>query len=232
MKLFAALILAVLFFAGISSCKKGYDETADLNTNAILNVVNATGDTLNFYLNGTRQNISSSIYPTGNTGYLSNFIVGAQNYQFKKAGHAEVLFSQTITLKDSIAASAKQNVGVYNTLFLTGESADKSLLLEDTTTITSADSALVRFVHTADGAGNLSLAFGTVTGFANQTYKSVSNYKKFPFGLTTVTVLQNGQQITGASVILTLATSKYTFFVKGLPNGTGKNKFQLGYFTR
>jgi len=48
-----------------------------------LNVTNASTDTLNYYLNGTRVNNASSIYPLGSSGYIG-VAVGQQNYQFKK----------------------------------------------------------------------------------------------------------------------------------------------------
>src|ERR1700759_3159597 len=84
----------LLFFAVVllaESCKNN-DEVFPTVHYCALNIVNASADTLNFYLNGTRQNNSSSIFPVGQSYYLP-IPSGSENLQFKKAGTSGILFS-------------------------------------------------------------------------------------------------------------------------------------------
>lgn len=229
MKLIAVFIFALLFFAGLASCKKAYDTVDTVNQNAVLNVINTSTDTLNFYLNGTRQNINTDIYPAGYTGYLSNFKVGLQNYQFKKSGHPEVLFSKQLTLDDSVSHKR-----VYNTLFVAGETQDKAFLITDTAFTKAIDSIRVRFAHTASNAPALDVAITDTVRFANEVYKTVTPYKKFAYGTGSkiIKVYLAGQQTVKAADTVVVAVNKaYTIFVKGVPDGTGKNRLQIGVFS-
>jgi hypothetical protein len=91
------LIFVVVFaLTGLYSCKNN-DEIFQPKVSAFINVVNASADTLNFYLNGTRQNNASSLSPGGQSFYIA-VPDGQQNYQFKKPGDFNVLFSVPLTL--------------------------------------------------------------------------------------------------------------------------------------
>src|ERR1700730_19135848 len=96
MNIKCSFLLLIIVMIGLSSCKNN-DNVFKTVTYTDLTVVNASADTLNFYLNGTRQNNSSSLYPTGNAAHLS-LPSGLQNYQFKKAGSSAVLFSVPLNL--------------------------------------------------------------------------------------------------------------------------------------
>src|ERR1700743_611236 len=92
----------ILFFIaasmGLASCKNN-DNVFPKKVTTQINVVNASADTLNIFLNGTRQNNNSSLFPGGQSFYL-NVPAGMLNYQFKKAGASAVLFGVPLTLPD------------------------------------------------------------------------------------------------------------------------------------
>src|SRR6185312_5588581 len=83
-------IVALLFIACaaiFTACKKNNDAPAARYTSN-LNIINASTDTVNFYLNGSRLNGNSNLYPLYSSGYLQ-VPAFAQNFQVKK------LFNQT-----------------------------------------------------------------------------------------------------------------------------------------
>ena len=82
---FLTIICAPVLFA-LPACKNN-DQLFKTVLYTNVNVVNAGTDTLNFYLNGTRQNNASSLFPGGQFFYISE-PSGSQNYQFKKSGVA------------------------------------------------------------------------------------------------------------------------------------------------
>src|ERR1700733_11466905 len=102
--LFAAMLT-------IEACKNN-DNVFPTVVPSYLNVVNASADTLNYYLNGTRQNNSSSLFTDGQSFYAA-IPAGSENIQFKKAGDFNVLFSYPMKLQDSLNYS----------LYVTGGSA-------------------------------------------------------------------------------------------------------------
>src|SRR5262249_40169594 len=116
----ALFICCVLLAVVFSACKKEGDQFVDEASTNLLNVINATNDTVNFYQNGTRMNNLSNLVPSRQLGYLS-VNVGTQNFQFKKAFSPDVLVGAPFTIDQT---------PTY-TLFVAGTSADKLFLLKD-----------------------------------------------------------------------------------------------------
>lgn len=212
----------VIFFliAGFAAaCKKAYDIPLATAPITYLNVINSTQNTINYYLNGTRQNTASSIYPSGATGYL-NVTSGTQNFEFRPNGSATILFNKQLTLKDN----------TYQTLYVTGTTADKAFLLPDTI-ITSTTGANVRFVHTADGAGPLTITINDTLAFSNKSYKTVSAFKIITTGIKTLKVYAGSATVPGATQKITLSLgNNYTLYANGLPGGVGLSALTVGYF--
>ncbi|MCJ8210318.1 DUF4397 domain-containing protein [Mucilaginibacter sp. RS28] len=213
----------LLCFAVIFSCKKQYDVPPNSDaTSTYLNVVNGTTDTLNFYLNGTRQNNTTDIYPGGSTGYLT-VPAGQNDYQVKRRLQSQVYFTKNLNLIDSTNYS----------VFIGGGSADQTFLVKDSLTKVSAtDSATVRFVHTSANAPALDVVVSGSKGFSNYAFKSASPFKHFVSGLTTVKVYLAGTQTLKASQQFTLNNgSIYTLYIKGVPDGTGRSALTINLFT-
>jgi hypothetical protein len=210
------ILLFVIALAGLTSCKNNDNFFIPLVPTDIT-VVNASADTLNFYLNGTRQNNSSSIFPAGSVTHLT-VPAGAQNYQFKKAGSSTILFSVPLTLTQK----------TFNSLYLTGETADKAFNTVDTLL---ADSILarVRFVHTAPDAGSLDVLVGDTVNFKSRAFKSSSVFLKVGSGQKRVRIFMTGSATAKVDTTITMQPGRiYTLFAKGLLNGKGNSVFDVG----
>jgi hypothetical protein len=213
-----SFLLFVAAVTGLLSCKNNDNVFPPVKLTGIT-LVNAGADTLNFYLNGTRQNNSSSIYPAGSSGLLL-VPSGSQNYQFKKAGQPNVLFSLPLNL----------SVNTFNSVYLTGESADKAF--ETVDTIPRIDTAVfsaVRFVNAAPDAGSLNVNVGDTVNFKGRAFKSSSVFLLAGSGPKKVRIFLAGS-VTPAidTAIILQPTLSYTLFAKGLLNGKGNSKFGLG----
>lgn len=217
---------------GLFSCKDK-DLPPVVNPTTPLTVVNATGDTINYYLNGTRQNNLSNLFPGGSTGYL-NISTGTQNYQFKKAGSANVLFSAPFTL----------DTANYYSMFVGGESADKAFLtvdsLTDAATILSADTtftiAMLRFVNASPDAGAVDVTFSksdtlqaTIT---NKNFKYAGPFSRLKIAANHVRVYLTGTATPKIDTTLTfLQGNIYTLFTKGSVNAKGTSAFSISLIT-
>lgn len=163
-------VLLLIATAGcFASCKKNNDkpDAVDSSTSS-LNVINATFNNVNIYLNGTRVNNTTTFYPGGTLGYIT-VKAGTQNYSVKLDGpnNPSPLFSLPLTLsKDS----------VYS-FYIAGNSTDQVF---KTTDIIAADtnkvpSAKIRFVNASPDAGNISVHFeGTTAALDTEKVKDLA----------------------------------------------------------
>ena len=173
----ALFIIAAVAYI-MSSCKKNDDKPQVTNTSN-LNVVNASLNTINYYINGTRINNTTSYYPGGTLGYVP-VIVGTQNYQVKIAGNTNPLFTKSLTL-DS---------GKYYSLYVAGQTADDAFMTNDVLKADTLGNALVRFVNASPDSGPLVVAFeggslpnvSDTVKFNNVTYKTTTDYIKVKGG--------------------------------------------------
>jgi hypothetical protein len=213
-----SVLLFVVAVAGLLSCKNNDNVFPPVKLTGIT-IINAGPDTLNFYLNGTRQNNTSSIYPAGSSGLLL-VPSGSQNYQFKKAGQPNLLFSVPLNL----------SFNTFNSVYLTGESADKAFETIDTIPrIDTAAFSAVRFVNAAPDAGNLNVTVGDTVNFKSRAFKSSSIFLLTGPGQKEVKIYLPGVAIPKIDTTIMLQpTLSYTLFAKGLLNGTGNSKFGLG----
>lgn len=224
--------LTLLFFVvvtGLLSCKNDKDiaPVTPLLTN--LTVVNATADTINYYLNGTRQNNTSDLYPAGSTGYLTVFS-GLQNYQFKKTGSSVVLFSVPYAL----------DTGKYYSIFVAGTTASKTFktvdALDSAQTIlyydTTDTKSMIRYVNASPDAGQLTVTVGTgdTVNLTNKPFMYVSPFMQFNAShAQVVKVYLSGNSTAKLDTTITFQTgAMYTLFTKGLIAGKGNSVFSIG----
>jgi len=220
-------ILIILLFAittGLLSCKnKDYPLPVSLPT--YLNVVNATADTLDYAINFTRQNNLSDIYSGGAT-YYQSVISGTQKYQFKKAGSPNILFSTTYTL----------DTGKYYSIFIGGETVDKTFLVVDNNNQASAivyadtthTTAAVRFINASPTIGSLNFVInkGDTVNIKGSTFESVSPYMLAKGALDSIKIYQPNVAKPIVDTAFTLVPgSTYTIFAKGVLNGKGNSAF-------
>jgi hypothetical protein len=214
---------SVLLFMGIAlglaSCKNN-DNVFPKVESTFLMTVNASADSLNMYLNGTRQNNGSTIFPVGSFGYLAE-PSGQQNYQFKKAGQFNYLFSLPLNLKDSVNYS----------LYIYGTSASQTFTATDVLipNSTSPDTTQIRFVNASPDAGNLSVTVGDTLSFTNQAFKSVTSFKQTGGGQKEVKIFQVGAATPKVDTLIVFEPGAiYTIFSKGLISGKGSAAFGVG----
>jgi hypothetical protein len=212
---------------GLSSCKDK-DTPPPASSYAAVIVVNATADTLNYYINGTRQNITSFIYPDGATVY-ANALAGTQNYQFKKASRPQVLFSKSFTL-DS---------GQYYSIFLGGVSADNTFIISDAlgnaSTLINDTTAVIRFVNVAPNSGTLSLVVnaGDTINYKDAAYKTASPFMAIRAGIPQIIkIYQNGSSTpTVDTTFIVQASTAYTIYTTAVPGSTVNTVFNTALLT-
>lgn len=215
----SSVFVFMVAMAGLASCK---NNEADIKTVKYtgLNIINASKDTLNFYLNGTRLNGLSSIYPNGALG-LYAVPSGAQNFQFKKAGRSDVLFSLPLNL----------SVQSFNSVFIAAPSADKIIKTTDTIPKVSStvDTIAVRYVNASPDAGTLNVSVGDTVSFRGYAFKTVSTYRISGSGQKRVRVYLDGIATPRLDTIMTFQPqTDYTLFTKGLLSGKGTAAFNVG----
>jgi len=220
MKTRLAALLFIIAITALVSCKNN-DSVFTKTVSTSLNVVNASANNINFYLNGTRQNNSSALTPGGQTFYLT-VPAGVQNFQIKKDGSADYLISIPLNLKDS----------VYHSLYIAGETLDNTLVTIDTigydTIASHKNNFQLRFVHTTPGAGAFDVKVGDTLKFHSE-FKTSSAFLSIGSGLKEIKVYDAGSTIPRIDTIVSLSPKKgYTIYTVGKLTGTGGSKFKLG----
>jgi len=208
----------VLFAAAIAmaSCKNN-DNVFPKQVSSYLNVVNASADTLNVYLNGTRQNNTTSLFPGGQSLYIT-VPAGVQNYSFKKAGSPNVLFSVPLNLKDTI----------HNSIYVTGETAAGSFTSVDAA-YTDPTHAALKFVNASPDAGSLDVAVGdSLKFFQGVSFKLVTPLLPVGGGQKRIRVYLAGAANAAIDTTITIVASKsYALFSEGSINNKNKT-FKIG----
>lgn len=224
-----SIIFCLLVLCGLSACKQNYAVPNPPGHPPGLDVINATADTLDYFINGTRQNNTSDIYPNGATGYAS-VLFGTGSYSYKRAGYPAVLFKQTLTLD-----TAK----IYS-LFVCGTSSDKIFLNTDdfspvVAIDTMAGKAALRFVNASPGAGNINFvvtAGKTVTNQTGCAFQYVSPFMALKDTVSDVKVYATGTLTLLKDTTITLISGQnYTLFSKGAPGGRGAGAFGVVLIT-
>ena len=224
------LLPLIILCIAVVSCKNN-DNVIPVTQATSLTIINASADTLNYYLNGTRQNNTSALFPTG---VLINQSVpaGMENYQFKKYGTANVLFSKVLTLKYNSNAS----VTVSNSLYIYGESSTQNFtLLNDTlVTNTGTNVATIRFTNASPDAGAITASIGIANSantisFNNIAFTKTTSFSAISSGLNELKVYVANNPTPKIDTTLNIQpNSVNTIFTKGLLNGSGSAVFTLG----
>lgn len=203
------VILFVVFVAmiGFFACKKDGDQAPTTITNEI-SLINATGDTLNVYENGTRINSGSNLLPSGQYTNLQ-ITAGTQRYQFKKAGNPNTLFETELTLDTPYAY----------TVFVAGQSSDKVFAIKDT--LNNDTTAHVRFVNASPDAGNIDFTIGSYPTLKSRLFKSATSFLSVPKGRVYYSMVMSSGAVLASGYLTLSAGVSYNLFSKGLIAGKG-----------
>jgi hypothetical protein len=197
-----------------------------------LNVLNATADTIKYFINGTRQNNLSPIYVGGSTGYLA-VPGGLQTYKFNKSNNGfPTLFTKPFTLDTSR----------FYSIFVCGETADKAFIIDDP--FAAADSIIIpdtlgtksaiRFVNASPDAGALDFVVnkGDTVNLKSVEFGKYSTFLSVNAGTKVVNVYDSATNTIRATVTLTFSPNQtYTFFTRGSFSGKGNAVFGLSVFS-
>lgn len=219
---FAVLLgaLAIAFFA----CKQGDDAPPKKGSQSLLNVINAVTDVrgIDFYLNGTRQNINSAIYLFSSSGYL-RVLAGEQQYQVKSDSPRTVIMDIKLNPARSdssytVVVAGQAGNGTLSTIFLNDNFITDTL-----------QSSKVRFVQASPGPNAYDVFVGDSVSFKNQAFKASTGFVNLSPGVKTVNVTLAGSSRSLAQVTVTLQPNTYyTLFTVGSLTGSGNNAFAAG----
>lgn len=165
-------LLAILAM-GIAACVKN-DAPVPTPRTVNVNVINAVTDTvINFYINGTRQNSVTGIYPLGSNGYTP-LAIGQTTIAFRRLfdnqnfNYADTLFTLPVKL-DSMASEIRYS------LFVSGLTRSTAFLVKDTLTSDSKN-AMLRFIVASPSVKGLRVYLNDTLRFTTSTFKATSKF--------------------------------------------------------
>ncbi len=220
------VLILIVSVASLTACKNNNDAPTPITALDSLNVVNASVDTINAYMNGSRLNRVASIYPATATGYYT-VLSGSQVYSVKKYFNTttiipQPLFDLTLNLDPKLH---------YNSFFVAGETAAQAFSTVDTLkALAKADTCYIRFVNASPTVGNLDVAIGDTVKFNNVPFKGAGGFKLVGIsGKKPIRVYLTGTTTPILSTTVNLgANHSYTFYSMGSLNGQGNAAFRIG----
>ncbi len=220
------LLFSVICAVVLAACKKNNNDAPTTNLITYLNIVNASPDTVNFYLNGTRLNSNSNLYPFLTSGYIS-VLAGKQNYQVKKAFNTTTSVVQPLF---NIPLDLDTSSHYSYSLFIAGETQAQAFSTVDSVlTNTASNTCLVRFVNASPDSNKYDLAVGSATKIAGKGFATSSSFLSADTGsMVPVILYQAGTTIQAATgTVILLPQKAYTIYSTGKLNGTGSSKIGL-----
>lgn len=204
-KFFTNTISFAVLILGLISCVKN-DPAVVVNPSVSVNVINASEEVVNFYLNGTRQNNITGIFPLGASGYASiprgnQLLAFRKQFNTTRFTDADTLFTLPLRL-DSVGP------GVRYSVFLAGTSRATAFTLLDTLQ-TDDNNARLRFVSASASVAGLRVFLNDTLRFTSSKFKEVSTFK--PVG--------NGQKI----IKICPATSNDVLYTSTVTLNVGSN---------
>ncbi len=232
MKIRLPALFVIALIVGLTACKKKYDDAPIFIHKVGLSVINASADTINIYLNGSRLNTTSAILP----GYFTKYDSvprGRQIYEVKKP------FNVGTSIVQNLFSITIQDTSLRQTLFVTDEKADDAfrttdIFKTDTAKATQDSTCFIRLVNSSPGSGSLDLTFGSATVSSGIPFKGYSDFTLVNLykdasktGVTALKIFNTGSGtlLYRDSVTLTPGIN-YTVYTLGTPGSTG---FNIGF---
>ena len=232
MKIRLSALFVIALIVVVSACKKKYDDAPAFLSKVALSVLNASADTINVYLNGSRLNTTSAILP----GYFTRYDSvprGKQIYEIKKP------FNTSTSVVQNLFSITVQDTSLRQTLFVTDNKADDAFSIPDifktdTVKATQDSTCFLRLVNSSPGSGGLDMSYGNTIVAGNVAFKGHSDFTlvSTKIGASVTGVIPLKIFNTGAvtplyldSVTLTPGTN-YTIYTLGTPGAPG---FNIGF---
>ena len=230
--------IKVLFFIAAigacwASCKKSNDAPASTSTvTALVDVVNVSSANINFYINGTRINNTSTFYPGGTLGYVS-VPAGTKNYSFKVDGASAPFYNKPFQA-DSAAGY---------TIYVAAQTGDDVFSSHDTwipdTGTNLTKYAQIRFVNASASAGNMNFVLRAKAAtpetdtpkMANIAYKTTTAFIRITKGVHYIGIYRAAYPTIPKVDTVTLSAGNiYTFYGYGTAVPAGNLGILAGLF--
>jgi hypothetical protein len=218
---FTGLCAAGLYL--LAACVKN-DPPPVKNTTVNVDVVNATDNILNFYVDGTRQSILTGINPLASNGYTA-IPYGSHTFTFKKLfnrdnfDNIDTLFSLPIKL-DSGSTSDRYSI------FVGGLIRSQAFMLKDNIAADSKN-AKVRFVTASPDMPAYRVYFNDTLVYTSSAFKGVQDYTTATASIKKVNIRPvNANTILYTTNITVSAGRSYTLFTQG-----SNSTFRAGLIT-
>ena len=212
------MLLAVAI-TGVLSCKNNDNVFPTKNPDSGFRIVNASPNTINYFLNGTRLNNSGGLASGVATSYI-NVTAGQQNFQFKLDGSPDILFGWPEKMPDSVGY----------TLYITGNTADKAFRVQDVFAVDTGFAAL-GFVN-ASAAGDIDVAVGDTMRFKKASFKAQTEFKGISTGERDVKFYKAGTTTLLKDTTFTMSLNRvYTIYSYGTPGAKGSSQFGVAITT-
>jgi len=218
---FTGLCAASLYL--LTACVKN-DPAPVKNTTVNVDVVNATDEVLNFYVDGTRQSILTGINPLTNNGYTL-ISYGARTFTFKKVfktdtfGNIDTLFSLPVKL-DSGSTNDRYSI------FVGGLIRSQAFMVKDAIAADSKN-AKVRFVTASPDMPAFRVYFNDTLVYTSSAFKSVQDFTKATASIKRVVIRPaNANNILYTTSITVSSGRSYTLFTQG-----ANSSFRAGLIT-
>jgi hypothetical protein len=202
----AAVLLA------LASCVKN-DPAVATNSPVNVNVINASEEVLNYYLNGTRQNGVTGIFPLGATGYTQiprgNQLLAFRR-QFDKYQYidADTLFTMPVRL-DSVGPTVRYS------MFIAGINRNAAFTILDTL-VSDTKNAKLRFVAASAGVTGVRVYLNDTLRFTVNAFKSVSTFNPVGNGQKIIKIRPaSADNVLYTSTVTLNAGTNYTLFSAG-----------------
>lgn len=218
------LLIFCIAVISFSACQKNNDAPVVSTSIDSLNVINASAQAVNFYLNGTRLNNNSNLNIGGSSGYYT-VPSGQQTYQIKKVFDPATSIVQTL-----FSLPVNLIPHHYYSLFIADDTSSHAFTTIDTLQAdTVAGTCYVRFVNASPPSGSVSFSIGGVA-YNNQPFKSASGFRLVDTAsLSPIMLYQPGSSTPVISGHYPLLQGlSYTFYTMGKPNGTGNSAYGIG----
>lgn len=203
-------LMAIMLFV-MSACVKNDPPIATQPT-VNINVVNATEDVLNFYLNGTRQNSTIGISPLGANGVVP--IPYGSVLTFKKQfdrftyENADVLFTVPVNV-DTAGTNRRY------TLFAAGQTSADVFFVRDTL-VSDAKNAKLRFVVASPEVTKLKVSMNDTLRFTTTIFKQKSIFTTVGNGAKNLVIRDaDTNEILFTTKLILTVNNNYTLFTQG-----------------